>query len=295
MDNIIVTGATGFIGRNFIKSLNQNEYKVYAIVRSENELFISYPNVELVICNLDNISNLVNLLPKQHYKALYHFAWDGSTGKKRMDHDLQLKNIKYTCDIAFVAKLIKVNKLVVTGTVTENIVVKSVENNYLSQNMIYAIAKNTCHYLLNIICKNNNINYVWIQLANIFGKDNTNGNLISYILKTIEKQEIPKFGPCDQPYDFLNIDDTIVGLKILGLSDTSKNNYFLGSGEKYLLKDYLNIIADIYNSKIGIGKLNDDGIKYSQDWFDISEIVKEFNFKPNYSFKESITRIKENK
>ena len=55
MNNVLVTGATGFIGRQLIKELIRNNIQVTAVVRSQKKslkLFQEINNLNLVCCEM---------------------------------------------------------------------------------------------------------------------------------------------------------------------------------------------------------------------------------------------------
>lgn len=292
MERVIVTGANGFIGRNFIKFLSKHNIEVYAVdMDHENSIISNLANVHLIECSLDNIQSLGNIIPGTNYDAFYHFAWAGTTGVARADYTLQTDNAKYTCDAAIVSKKMNCNKFITTGTITEKVAERILTNNYTSQNLIYGLSKLYTHNLLDIVCKQNNINYVWAKLSNIYGGDNTNGNLISYTLKEFSENRIPSYGPCLQPYNFTYIDDVINALYLLGNEDTNENEYFISNGECMKLKEYLETLASIFDKEVAIGERENDGVKYDESWFDSRALINA-GFKPQYSFIDGIKDIR---
>ena len=105
-----------------------------------------------------------------------------------------------------------------------------------------------------------------------------------------------KFGPANQPYDFVYVDDLIEAVYRLGINYTSKNIYYIGSGKPRLLKDYLIYIGTILSKEnlIKIGEREDDGIKYSFEMFDIKDLIIDIGNYISKSFEESIKYTIEN-
>ena len=60
MKKVLVTGATGFLGKYLIEELLNNDYKVIAQGRKENVLrnIKEKYNVEIIKCSLDEIKNI---------------------------------------------------------------------------------------------------------------------------------------------------------------------------------------------------------------------------------------------
>lgn len=296
MKSVLVTGANGFIGRNFIKHLVSKGIKVCAVdISHDNSPLRNMCGVKLIEAGLDEMDMLGQYMESDlHPDVFYHFAWAGTTGIRRTDYGLQLENAKYVCEAAKVSKELGCKRFIAPGTITEKIVPYAVEHHCVSQGLAYAIAKVAASQLLEIVCKTQSIDYIWVRLSNIFGGDNTNGNLISYTLEEFKKGNVPSYGPCLQPYNFTYIDDVVEALYLLGEFDGKhENTYFLSNGEKRILKEYLTETAEVFDKRVDIGKRPDDGIRYDEVWFDDKGIQKDFGFTPKYMFSDAIMKIRE--
>jgi nucleoside-diphosphate-sugar epimerase len=294
MKKAIVTGANGFIGRWLIKELQRREVEVIAVIRNkESKINFISDNVKIVYCELDSISDLSNLIEDRDVDVFYHLAWSGTAGKSRADYSMQLCNVKYACDGATVAKKIGCQKFIGIGTITENIAQNILNIPAKAENTIYGIAKHTTHCMLDIVCKNIKLDYVWAQLSNIYGPDNTTGNIISYTLSELKNGNRPTFSKANQPYDLMSVEDTAVALSLLGEKSTTKNQYFIGSGEPKILCEYLLSIGSIYGDRgrIGIGERPDDGLAYDLAWFDTTDLETDTGFKTKKSFEDNMEEI----
>ena len=78
MKNVIVTGANGFIGSSLIKLLIEKEINVYALDISFNNSKLPNSNyITKIETSLNNVDDLMLMLPKINYDAMYHLAWKG--------------------------------------------------------------------------------------------------------------------------------------------------------------------------------------------------------------------------
>ena len=296
MKKVIVTGATGFIGRNFISKVTMRGVNVVAIVRDVTAAQVIFPSnarVHLVACSMENYAQLPKLLPSDCYEAFYHFAWEGTTGQKRSDYILQSHNAQYTCDALLVAKRLGCRRFITTGTITENVAVESLSRHYTAENLIYGLAKLYAHKLVDIMAYREEMPYVWAKLSNIYGGDNRNGNLISYAIKEIRSGRVPTFGPCQQPYNFTYIDDVLNALQLLGETATlPQTEYFISNGDCRKLQAYLESVAVQYDGRVAIGAREDDGVRYQERWFD-NQVLLDIGFHPYYSFEAGLAAMKE--
>ena len=294
MTQYIVTGASGFVGKNLVLELEKKEKNfIYAVVRNEDSdisMIRTLKNVRILFCTLNNIKTLYDILKKENIRSFFHLAWEGSTGVRRSDYELQMKNIIYSVKAFEVAEQLHCEKFLCAGTVSENITNQIYKLEIISQNMIYALAKKMTYDLLNIVSQNSSLKLVWMQFSNIYGPGNKSGNLISYTFRELMNGKVPKFGPALQPYNFIYIADLIQAICCLEKAVLADNRYFLGSGEVMLLKDYLIQIPAILgiNCEMGIGERPDDGVIFEQDWFDITTLKQETTFQEKYTFNEGI-------
>lgn len=291
MRNVIVTGANGFIGSSLIKRLIREGTHVVALdISFTNSRLPEEKNIRKISTDLTNIDELEKLIGHDNYDAFYHFAWRGVNGPDKADPLIQLKNEEIAINCATLAKKLNVKKFLCAGTVAEESV-KSLENlTTTSGGMMYGVAKHCTHLMVESYCKHIGQKFVWMQFSNIYGPLNKTGNLVSYTLDQLFKNEEATFGPALQPYDFIYVDDLIEAILRIGNVNTKKDFYFIGSGKPRILKDYLMEIGRSCEKKelIKIGKRPDDGIRYSFDMFSTADLVNEIGNYTSGSFDEHI-------
>jgi UDP-glucose 4-epimerase len=297
MKRVIITGANGFLGSTFIHKLVEKQICVVAIARTfTNEKVPDSVYIQRIETTYDSMESLYDVIPKEEYDAFYHFAWQGVNGLDKMDPIVQLKNVEMTINCASVAKRLGCKKYLCAGTIAEQ-AMKSIEHlKNASGGMMYGVVKHCTRLVLETYCKNLGLDFVWMQFSNIYGPCNKTGNLVSYTLDELARGREPTFGPADQPYDFIFVEDLIEAVFRLGEKRTNNNFYFIGSGEPKLLKEYLFDIGRIMGKTdlIKIGVRPDDGIKYTLDMFDTVPLKKDIGEYVSKSFTEGITYTLEN-
>ena len=158
--------------------------------------------------------------------------------------------------------------------------------------MMYGVAKHACRIILEDYCKNIAQQFVWMQFSNIYGVGNKTGNLVSYTLGELMAGKEAAFGPALQPYDFIYVDDLIEAVYRLVFKETNKPFYYIGSGNPRVLKDYLIRIGELVGcaDKVGIGVREDDGVKYTMDMFDNSNLVSTIGEYASIDFDKGIDK-----
>lgn len=295
MNKVVVTGANGFVGYWLIKELSKHNIQIKAVIKDKNEdisMFAGMNNVMIVYCDLDNIKELPSKLEERDFDAFYHLAWISAGGAGRADYKVQLLNVKYACDVVGVANELECKKILYAGTITEKIAENILNLESKAQNNIYGVSKHLTHCLVDIECTKYNQDYIWMQFSNLYGPYSINGNIVGYTIKELLLDHEATFGPADQPYDLLYIEDLVYAAYLLGLNKTSKHTYYLGSGKVKKLSEYLLEIGTIMGKKdkIKIGERPDDGTWYDENWFNITQIKIDTDFEPQFSYEESIKK-----
>lgn len=284
----IVTGANGFIGSNLINKLIENNIEVTAIDFSFNP---SKLKEDKLINKLEvSIDKLTLDMLDGEYDLFFHFAWKGVNGSDKGNINIQLQNIMMTIYCADIAKKVNCKKFLCSGTIAERNIESLPRLNKTGAGMFYGASKYSTHIMLETYCKNIGLNFIWMQFSNIFGPSNKTGNLVSYTLSQILNNKEATFGPANQPYDFIYVNDLIYAVYLLGIKETKKSFYFIGSGTPRLLKEYLLDIGKIANREnlIKIGVREDDGIIYDYNMFDISNLKNDIGDYISMSFEAAI-------
>lgn len=287
---IIITGAGGFIGSELTNLFINRGYEVIAISLSFNPNFPDSPLIKKICTEITEPEKLNEILQVGEYEAFYHLAWRGVNGIEKADPQIQVENIRLTMGCAKIAKDIGCRKFLCSGTVAERSVESISSMNKTSGGMLYGVAKYCTHFMLEAYCKNIGLEFVWMQFSNIYGPQNKTGNLVSYTISELYANKEATFGPAEQLYDFIYVDDLIEAVFRLGVNKTNKNYYYIGSGRPRVLKDYLIEIGQICGKSdfIKIGVRPDDGIRYSIDMFSIDDLVADIGEYVKTKFKQGI-------
>ena len=291
MKRVIVSGATGFVGRRFTEYLLRRGVEVAALDRRGSLTPLSAsgkPSPAAVFDLTDGTETQDGA-----YDAFYHFAWQGVNGPEKADPLIQTDNIRLTIECASLAKRIGCKKFLCAGTVAERAVESLGHLEKTSGGMMYGAAKHSARLMLEAYCKSIGLDFVWMQFSNVYGPGNTTGNLVSYTLASLLNNVEASFGPAVQPYDFIYIDDLMEAICRLGECDTRDHFYFIGSGEPRPLKEYLQLIGRLLGKEhlIQIGKRPDDGIVYTYDMFDTQPLSACIGQYTSTSFEEGIRLV----
>lgn len=289
---VIITGANGFIGSAVVKKFYENGADVVAVIKDENERIDHIKNyARIIYSDLSDPSELADKIDDGKDSVFYHFAWAGVNGKAKIDYNVQIDNIRMVCNCVTAAHEVGCKRFLAAGTVAENAIKSFGDLSSLPLGLLYAVAKNSARNFAENLCKNFGLPFVWMQFSNVYGPKNKTGNLVSYTLSMLKSGQPAEFGPADQPYDFIYVDDLIEAVYRLGMTENpSRTNYFIGSGKPRILKDYLFEIGKKVGCEdlIKIGMRTPDGIRYNNEMFDTSALTDEIGDYVSAPFDEAI-------
>lgn len=297
MKKVIVTGATGFIGTSLIKKLCDKGIYVYAIVRNISKVsdeVLHCPNIKFIQCDMENLFELPNMIKDDDIDVFFHLAWEGSTGLKRGDYDLQLKNIKWTLDAVTIAKRIGAKKFVGAGSLAEIDVMSYLPQNGTKPNRVscYGSAKIAAYYMSKSECNYLGIKFCWARISNIYGPGNYTDNFVNFAAKKMLKGEAANFTTAEQFYDFVFIDDAVQGLICIGERGNDGYSYYIGSSKPNKLKFFITIIRDAIDKDIPLyfGAIPFQGVSLPMENFSCNELVRDTNYHPLVNFEEGIKK-----
>lgn len=263
----IVTGATGFIGEALCRELMDNGRNVVAVVRpnSEKKYKLTLLQQEKKYASRFSIIELsLDELEKIHTDfrieadEFYHLAWNGAGGSARDDFETQYSNIAYTARALQTAKACGCKKFIGAGSQAEYGVVRGVakeDETVPHPFMMYGAAKLATYQMCQVLAKQLEIKLVWSRIYSVYGIGENKGTLVSYVIDTLKKGEIPQLSSCENMWNFLYITDCVRVLRVLGECEETEGIYHVASKDTRLLKDFVKEIRDIVapGTELGFG------------------------------------------
>lgn len=296
MQKVIVTGANGFIGTALCKELSKQGVQVIAIIRNEEEdisKIKDIPNTSIVYCDLSDFRNLAKYICDRDIDALYHLAWVGSAGPLRGDSDVQMNNIKYTCDTVKACADIGCKRFIFASSIMEyEIEALMATDKTPGINTLYSSAKVAADYMSRTVAGIYEIDYIRAVISNIYGPGELSPRLINTSLRKLLKNEHCAFSAGEQIYDFIYIDDAAKTFVAIGESGKNNKTYYIGSQNPKPLKEFLIEMKNEVDPtiEIGLGELPFNGISLTYKEFDVYAVKNDTGFVPQVTFSEGIQK-----
>lgn len=294
---ILITGSTGFVGRNLVPKLIKNGHQILELTRSVEKSKKLYGLKTLKFKITNNQELLTKKIIDFEPEIVIHLASYLSSS----DDYETMKNL-IDSNIIFLSRLLdsisKVNlKLFInTGTFAEYFKGDGVfEPAYL-----YAATKTASRSFLDYYSTVCNFKQATVVPYTIYGEQDTKKKIIDLIYDSITNPTPLDLSPGEQVLDFIHIDDvTDFYLSLIQNIEKlpTKSNFQLGTGIGHTLKQVTAIIEEVIQRKTNI---NWGGKSYRKSDVmyavaDNSKMINILNFRPKVIIDEGIKTYIKNK
>jgi dTDP-6-deoxy-L-talose 4-dehydrogenase (NAD+) len=274
---ILVTGATGFIGRHVISELLKYDHQVIAATR-KNDLNIHEGKLDFIFLDIDSLDLNENYFTWcGRPDLLIHLAWQGLPNYKSLFHFENNLPVHYD----FLKNMVEngLKNMVVTGTCFEY----GMKEGCLSETMItdpqnaYALAKDTLHKFLVELQKHQPFDCKWIRLFYMYGNGQNSSSLLSQLQTAIQNgdKEFNMSGG-EQERDYLPVEKVAEYIVAISLQNKISGIINCCSGQpikvKQLVKDYL--IEKHSEIKLNLGYYPYTDYEAMSFWGDDSKLKK---------------------
>ena len=294
MQKVVITGATGMIGRALINYLLEKGIEVLAIIRESSTRksnMLMNKKLKIVECDLKDLGNLQ--IKENDYDTFFHFAWDGTYGLARNDEKLQNNNVKYTLDAVELAKKLGCKTFIGAGSQAEYGRVEGVisPNTETKPENFYGKAKLKAGELSRKLANKYNIKHIWTRIFSVYGPYDGEKTMIMSSIKTmLEDNKSPEYTKGEQIWDYIYSKDVAKAFYLIGEKGKNNSIYCIAQGESKPLYEYIQIIRDNINENI---KLNLGAVPYSNKQVmnlqaNIERLKNDTGFIPDYTFEEGI-------
>lgn len=278
MINILITGASGFLGSSIINHLSKKNFKFFYLVRKTSNL-IRINKYKKNIKIFYNDRNLEKLFKNQKIDLVIHCATNYGTNDKNISNIVQ-SNLELPLKLLFLAKKYNVKCFINTDTVLK----KNISFYTLSKFQFNEWFK---AYSNHLYCCN-------VKIEHFFGpKDNLTKFVINLIINVLRKKKI-SLTHGKQKRDFIFIHDVVRAFeKIINYSLKKKygnETFEIGTGKSTSIKKIALMIIKLTKSDKKL--LNFGALPYRKNEPMNIKInlrkIKSIGWKPIYTLRDSL-------
>lgn len=211
MENVIVTGGTGFLGRNLVRKLAREGCRVFAVVRPNSKNLALLPKHELIVpvsCQLRELVECKELAGRS-YGAFYHFAWGGVNREEIDNDDVQQRSLEDSLAVLEAAAGLGCACFLFSGSRSEygRIQGDFREDTECHPLVAYGRAKLTFGDKAGQFCRDNGMRYIHGRIFSIYGADDHPWSLIFTAVNKMLRNEAMDLSACTQQWNFMDVRD----------------------------------------------------------------------------------------
>lgn len=252
--NVLVTGATGFIGKHLVKRLLADGHNVFCtILKEEKNPFDK--RVKTLYFWEEDSQTIIDFFRKNSIDGIIHLASVFLAAHKPDDVQRLIdSNVKFGAFLLDLAAQTKIKWFINTGTFWQNYQ----DADYSPVNL-YAATKQAFESIAQYYIETNQIKFCTLRLSDTYGPGDTRLKFFTLWEKISKSGETLDMSPGDQLIDISYIDD-IIEAYILLMIQISEKEYKIMNGsvfavkadKLYSLKELAEIFEEVTNQKLNI-------------------------------------------
>lgn len=251
--NILVTGATGFIGRNLIRAL-EREHELHILVRPGSK----WGDLGVTHCVefSGDIEHLAFYLKDNNIDGVVHLAsLYVAEHKPDQIKDIVNSNVYLGTAILEACKISGTKWFLNTGTIWQNFNSPEYSDEYHPVNL-YAASKQAFMTMAQYYIDTSDIRFCTLKLCDTYGPNDTRRKILKLFKVISESGETLKMSPGEQKLDIIHIDDVISGFVKMSDLLSSKielnSEYVLTSEKQITLKELASIFSKLSGRSLNI-------------------------------------------
>lgn len=293
MKKILVTGASGFIGRHCLSKLVARNYEVHAVSRETQRA--DSGDVCWHEADLLDLSCIPGLMAEIRPTHLLHMAWHVAPGVwASTGGDQYLRWVQSSLELLIRFTENSGERAVMAGSCTEydwRYGYCSEAVTPLNPNTLYGVCKNSVQQQFSAFSRESGLSSAWGRIFFLYGPFENKARLVSSVINSILSGETARCTSGTQIRDFLYVDDVADAFVALTDSDV-EGPVNIASGRPVLLKDVIYSIADRLGRKdlVSLGALPMPANETPLVAADISRLSGELGWKPQYDLDAGLNK-----
>lgn len=251
--NLLITGATGFIGKHLVRKMKE-KHELHVLVRPESSFQdLAIPNVFVFS---DNTEELGEYMKKYKIDGIIHLAsLYISEHKSEQIKDIVLSNIYLGTALLEACALAGTKWFLNTGSIWQNFNSPDYSDEYHPVNL-YAASKQAFMTMAQYYVETYNIRFCTLKLCDTYGPNDTRRKIYALFHQIAESGEILDMSPGEQKLDIVHINQVTYCFEkladYLNVGKELRKEYVVTSGKQFTLKELASQYEEEHNVKLNI-------------------------------------------
>lgn len=290
MKRVLLTGATGFIGRHCLPLLLERGLEVHAV--SSRRRLEGLPNVRWHEADLLDSVQAAQLIDHVRPTHMLHLAWYAVPGK----YWTAVENLSWVqASLGLLREFARAGgeRLVVAGTCAEY----DWRYGYCNEQLtplrpatLYGTSKHALHLMMDALALEFKLSAAWGRIFFLYGPHEHESRLVAYVIRGLLGHRRVACSPGLQVRDFLHVQDVAAGFVSL-LESEVKGAVNIASGVPVSVREIVNMIAE----QLGGEGLVDMGAIQPKDEppllvANVARLKDEVGYKPMYDLRHGLAK-----
>ncbi|WP_158602414.1 NAD-dependent epimerase/dehydratase family protein [Cohnella endophytica] len=286
MSKVLVTGGTGFVGKQVLKLLDNSKFEIHAVTRDSNKAFSSRVCWhELDLLQPEEIESLMRELRPT---LLIHLAWDVDP-QTYWHSENNFIWVKSTLALAHSFQRYGGKRMVTAGTCAEYDWIEgelTEDFSVLSQGSLYSSSKNRLFALLQQFAQTTEMSLAWCRLFFLYGPFESSTRLVPSVICSLLDNRDAGCSEGSQRRDYMHVKDA--ARAIVTIFESEMNGAVnIASGHAVSIRSVVQEVAR------QLGK--EDSVNFAIEKSDVPPLVlgnadklKSLGWRPNYTLQTGI-------
>jgi len=288
---ILVSGATGFVGRHVINQIQGAGNDIVSIALENVSGESNYKSINWIRANLAYLEPVKPIIKSFNPEVVIHLAWQGipnyseGISKVNLDNSVQL--------LGFVLDETDCRKIIVSGSCLEYGKNEGLcrESDPIQLTSFFSWAKYSLYQYLLLKCGERKVDLIWFRLFYVYGPGQRRGSLIPTLVQTLKDKRSPLIRSPLNRNDFIYMEDVAEAFRWAVELRIESGIYNLGSGQSRSVYDACQIVERKILGTNEISERMKHGATPEQEvnfWADMRKTKHALNWAPKTSLEQGI-------
>ena len=290
---ILVTGATGFMGRHILRQINDDGHDILTLGLEKIEDKENPGRIKQLCGNMADIASLRPAIKSFDPEVVIHLAWQGIPDYSEV---ISLTNLNDSIRLFdFITEETGCKKIIASGSCFEYGKNKGVcrESDSVRITSFFSWAKYSLYRYLLLKCEQKKVVLIWFRIFYAYGPYQRDNALIPALVGALKDGRVPEIRSPLNKNDFIHAEDIAAAFRAAVDTKAETGIYNIGSGVSRSVYDVCRITEKYFPESSGISEsVLRHGSKEREFDFsaDISKTVKSFGWRPGITLEEGISK-----